>query len=108
MLLQALFYQEQIPQNIMDANKHSQEVDMSCRQSIQHFLENYFKNNQKTDLVNTFVEEYVNYLLGQMENMREHLGHMPEEMLFFNLHSLLGTVIEHPKLRSESAISLFD
>ena len=50
----------------------------------------------------------MNYLLGQMENMREHLGHMPEEMLFFNLHSLLRTVIEHPKLRSESAISLFD
>ena len=38
LLLQALFYQEQTPQNIMDANKHSQEVDMSCRQSIQHFL----------------------------------------------------------------------
>ena len=38
LLLQALFYQEQAPQNFMDANKHSQEVDMSCRQSIQHFL----------------------------------------------------------------------
>ena len=83
----------------------------ALRQNISLYLGRYFKENTSTDVVNWFVEKYVEHLKNLIQDLLVHGDASQadyQQALLFNDYQLFASVIGHPKLATESCILIYD